>query len=37
MDASGATLQNPTLGVDETSPHAELHYFYFLTEATPAA
>jgi hypothetical protein len=37
MDASGATLQNPTLRVDETSPHAELHYFYFLTEATPAA
>ena len=37
MDASGATLQNPVLRVDETSPHAELQYFYFLAEATPAA
>jgi hypothetical protein len=37
MDAGGATLQNPTLRVDGTSPHAELHYFYFLAESTPAA
>ena len=37
MDASGATLQNPALRLDETSPHVELHYFYFLAEATPAA
>src|SRR5215211_4298347 len=37
MDASGATLQNPVLRVDETSPQVELHYFYFLAEATPAA
>jgi len=37
MDASGATLQNPAVRVDETSPQVELHYFYFLAEATPAA
>jgi hypothetical protein len=37
MDAGGATLQNPTLRVDGTSPHAELHYFSFLAESTPAA
>jgi steroid delta-isomerase-like uncharacterized protein len=37
MDASGATLQNPALRVDETTPQVELHYFYFLAEGTPAA
>src|SRR5215210_71931 len=37
MDASGATLQNPAVRVDEMSPQVELHYFYFLAEATPAA
>ena len=37
MDASGATLQNPVLRLDETSPHVEYHYFYFRAEATPAA
>src|SRR5829696_4973540 len=37
MDATGATLQNPVLRLDETSPHVELHYFYFLAEATAAA
>ena len=36
-DASGAPLQNPALRLDETSPHVEYDYFYFLAEATPAA
>jgi hypothetical protein len=37
MDASGAPLQNPALRLDAMSPHVEYHYFYFLSEATPAA
>ena len=36
-DAVGAPLQNPALQLDETEPHVEYRYFYFLTEATPAA
>jgi steroid delta-isomerase-like uncharacterized protein len=36
-DANGAPLQNPALRLDAMSPHVEYHYFYFLTEATPAA
>lgn len=32
MDASGATLQNPVLRLDESSPQAEFHAFYFLAE-----
>jgi len=35
-DASGAPLQNPALQLDETAPHVEYRYFYFLAEATPA-
>jgi hypothetical protein len=37
MNASGATLQNPHLRLDETSPQAEMQVFYFSAEATPAA
>jgi hypothetical protein len=36
MDASGMTLQNPVAILDEASPHAEISYFWFLPEGTPA-
>jgi hypothetical protein len=36
-DASGAPLQNPVLRLDEMARHVEYRYFYFQTEATPAA
>jgi hypothetical protein len=36
-DARGAPLQNPVLRLDAMAPHVEYHYFYFRTEATPAA
>jgi hypothetical protein len=36
-DTSGAPLQNPALRLEETAPHVEYRYFYFLSEATPAA
>ncbi len=35
-DARGMALQNPVFSVDDASPHAEISYFYFLTEGTPA-
>lgn len=35
-DASGRTLQNPVVTLDEASPHAEISYFWFLTAGTPA-
>jgi hypothetical protein len=34
-DADGEVLQNPALRLEPTSPHAELHYFYFIVEGTP--
>ena len=36
-DVSGAPRQNPALRLEETAPHVEYRYFYFLAEATPAA
>lgn len=32
-DASGAPLQNPALRLDQTTPHVEYRYFYFLAKS----
>lgn len=36
MDGSGMTLQNPVVILDEARPRAEVSYFWFLAEGTPA-